>query len=282
MLPRPSTNCSGKTKFQWTQQCQAAFKHLKQALCREPIPQCPCTENHTLYTFFTDLSHYAYSSILTQAVDRPEDLKPVAFTPGLFSEMQQRLSTTKKEAYAVYQSILQFDLYLRGADYMLCCDHKLLKPFLSKGIKIPKLNRLSMESAGCNIKFVHIKGKHNILEDAISRLKILNIYKEMYENPKVQVVNNTQQVVTEVCTTSMQTISIDMLHNEHKLDNMCKKLAFQICHRNKNSSKSFTLSANGVLQKHQHIHGFQHDVTIELCSLVPTILHEFHDSTGHQ
>ena len=40
---------------------------------------------------------------------------------------------------------------------------------------------------------------------------MLNIYKEPLENPKVQVVNNTQQVFTEVCATNMQTIGIDML-----------------------------------------------------------------------
>ena len=70
-----------------------------------------------------------------------------------------------------------------------------------------------MELSNYNIKFVHIKVEHNILADAISGLQMLNIYKEPLENPKVQVVNNTQQVVTEVCVTSMQTVSIYMIHN---------------------------------------------------------------------
>ena len=90
------------------------------------------------------------------------------------------------------------------------------------------------------------------------------------------------QVVLEVCATSMQTVGIDMLHSEQNWDNMCKKLAMQLCHSNKNSSKSFNLSADGVLQKYQHIHGLQHDVAIAPHSLVPTILHEFYDSKGHQ
>ena len=49
-----------------------------------------------------------------------------------------------------------------------------LEPFLSRGIKIPKLNRWSMELAEYNITFVHINGKHNILVDAIPMLKMLN------------------------------------------------------------------------------------------------------------
>ena len=49
-----------------------------------------------------------------QAVDSLDYLRPVAFTSGSFSEMQQRWSATEKEAYALYQSILKFDLYLEG------------------------------------------------------------------------------------------------------------------------------------------------------------------------
>ena len=45
------------TKFQWSLQCQAAFKNLTQALYKEPILQYPNMEK--LYTLFTDTSHYA-------------------------------------------------------------------------------------------------------------------------------------------------------------------------------------------------------------------------------
>ena len=100
--------------------------------------------------------------------------------------MQERWSATEKNTYAVYQSIFKFDLYLRGANCVLHCDHKPLEPFLSKGVKIPKLNRWSVELVDYNIKFIHIKGKHNTLADTISRLKMLNTYKEPLENPKIR------------------------------------------------------------------------------------------------
>ena len=119
---------------------------------------------------FTDTSHYEYSGVLTQVVESPEDLRPTAFTSGSFSEMQQRWSVTEEEAYAVYQSVLKFDLYLRGAKCVLSCNHKLLEPLLSKGIRLPKLNSWSMELADYNIMFVHIKGKNNVLMDANSRV----------------------------------------------------------------------------------------------------------------
>ena len=119
---------------------------------------------------FTDAHHYAYSTVIW-AVESPEDLRPVTFTLGSSSDMQQRWYATKKEVYAIYQSVLQYDLYFRGAKCVLHCDYKLLEPFLSQGIKIPKLNRWCMELSDYNIMFVNIKGKHNTHADAISRLK---------------------------------------------------------------------------------------------------------------
>ena len=125
-----------ETKFQWSPQCQAAFKHLKQALHKECILQYSSMEKP--YISFTDTRHYAYSRVLTQAVESPEDLKPVVFMSVSFSEMLQRWYATVKEAHAFYQSVLKFGLYVRGAEYLLCCTHKSLELFLSKGIKIPK------------------------------------------------------------------------------------------------------------------------------------------------
>ena len=120
-----------------------------------------------------------------------------------------------------------------------------------------------------------------MLADAISRLKTLNIYKELLENPKTPVVSNTQGYVTEISVNDMHTVSITMLHTEQKQDITCKTLASQLCHNNKSSFKSAVMSANGILKK-QYVHGLKPDITITSCSLVPTILHEFHYSQGHQ
>ena len=59
--------------------------------------------------------------------------------------MQQRWSSMGKEAFADDQSILKFDVYLRGAQCILHCNHKPLEPFLSCGMKMPKVNHSSIE-----------------------------------------------------------------------------------------------------------------------------------------
>ena len=47
-----------------------------------------------------------------------------------------------------------------------------------------------MELADYDITFIHIKGKNNVLADAISRLKMLDIYKEPMR------IQKHQQIVT--------------------------------------------------------------------------------------
>ena len=113
------------TKVQCSPQCQAAFEHLMQALCKEPILQYPNTEK--TYTLFTDASHYTHSGVLTQAVESPEDLRPIAYTSGSFLETQQRWSATKKEAYAVPQSVLKFDLYLTGGKIFITLQSQTIR-----------------------------------------------------------------------------------------------------------------------------------------------------------
>ena len=42
------------------------------------------------------------------------------------------------------------------------------------------------------------------------------------------------------------------------------------------------MSENGILQKQQYVHGLEYDINITSYSLVPTLLHAFHESKGHQ
>ena len=74
-----------------------------------------------------------------------------------------------------------FDYYLQGVKCTLCHDHKPLEPFLTRGMKIAKVDRWAMLLQEYDITFVHIKGKDNILADAISRLCTIDNYKKAIE-----------------------------------------------------------------------------------------------------
>ena len=53
----------------------------------KPVLQYPKIQK--LYTLSTDASHYAYYGVHTQELGVADDLRPIAYTSGLFSEMQQ-------------------------------------------------------------------------------------------------------------------------------------------------------------------------------------------------
>ena len=80
----------------------------------------------------------------------------------------------------------------------------------------------------------------------------------------------------------MHTVSTSMLCTEQKWNIMCKKEASQLHCSNESSLKSVKMFENGILQKQQYIHGLKCDITIAPCSVVPIIVHKFHDSKGRQ
>ena len=84
-----------------------------------------------------------------------------------------------------------FDYYLGGTKCTLHCDHKHLEPFLTTGMKIAKLDRWAMLLQEYDIRFVHKKGKDNILADAISRLQTIDIYEKTTETQNSHVAKTT-------------------------------------------------------------------------------------------
>ena len=176
----PITNLLKKnTPFIWSSKCQQALDYLKEIFCNKPLLQFP--DPNKPYILFIDASNNQYSGILCQPIDSDQDIRPVAYFSGTFTAQNRSWCATEKEAYAVLKSVQHFDYYLQGIKCTLCCDHKPLEPFLSKGMKIAKLDRWAMLLQEYNITFVHIKGKDNILADAISRLCTLDIYEKTTE-----------------------------------------------------------------------------------------------------
>ena len=88
---------------------------------------------------------------LTQEHDGTEF--PIAFLSHTFSETQRKWSTTKKEAYGVYNAVTKWNYYLQGADIIVRNDHKLITKFLNGKNENNKVNRWGLELATYNITF---------------------------------------------------------------------------------------------------------------------------------
>ena len=113
---------------------------LKRNFCSKLILQFP--DPNKDYILYTNDSNNAYSGVLCQPQDNKNDIRPIAYFSGNFTAQNTHWCATEKEtAYAVLKSAQRFDYYLRGAQCTLRCDHKSLETFLSRGMKIVKLDR---------------------------------------------------------------------------------------------------------------------------------------------
>ena len=117
--------------FNWTKECDNAFKLLKEKLMEEPVLISPQVNKD--YVIHCNASKYSYSGILQQTRPGTEELAPVAYFSGNFNKTQVKWNITEKEAYAIYKSIKRFAFYITGVKTFFS-DHKPLKNFFEGGI----------------------------------------------------------------------------------------------------------------------------------------------------
>ena len=180
--------------FNWTKECNAAFKLLKEKLIEDPVLISPQVDKD--YVIHCDASKYNYSGILQQTRPGTEELAPVAYFSGNFDKTQVKWNITEKEAYAIYKSVKKFTFYITGAKTMVFSDHKPLKNFFEGGMNITKLDRWSLELQEFDISLEFIQGKLNTVADIISHLRNEGLYHE--HSNKEQKVNTKSTWMTEL------------------------------------------------------------------------------------
>ena len=98
--------------FNWTEECDAAFKLLQEKLMENPVLISPQVNKD--YVIHCDAFKYSYSGILQQTRPGTEELAPVAYYSGYFDKTQVKWNITEKEAYAIYKSANKFTFYITG------------------------------------------------------------------------------------------------------------------------------------------------------------------------
>ena len=115
--------------------------------------------------------------------DVDENLKLIASQSGTFKGSQLNWATLTKETYAIYMAFHKFSYYLEGAKTILRCNHVPLCKFLSGKTMNNKVNNWGSELSNFQIEFQHIRGKHNIMADALSCVKRLGLYTPQEPKP---------------------------------------------------------------------------------------------------
>ena len=206
-----------------------------------------------------------------------QDIRPVAYFSDIFTAQNRSWCATEKEAYSVLKSVQWFDYYLRGTKCTFHCDHKPLEPFLTRGMKIAKLDRWAMLLQEYDITFVHIRGKNNILADAISRLCTINVYEEATENHPLPITQTTTHVDEKVeqiqhidTWTSPQLLNMNstILCTLQKQDKFCKNKVHEL---HASIDSTFYLNTHSILKQKVVITNLEFHTTVVPLALIHTL-----------
>ena len=154
------------TKFEWDDDCEAAFQNLKNALTKAPILKYPNLEKQ--FTLATDASRQAISYILMQ-YDNNNKLCPVGYGGRSLSKQEKNYTVTEIEMLAVLEGIKHFHTFLANRRFIVQTDHCSLKYIKSLRLATGRLSRWALFLMGYNFDVVYKKGKDNQVADAFSR-----------------------------------------------------------------------------------------------------------------
>ena len=228
--------------FNWTKECDAALKLLKEKLMEDLVLISPQVDKDYVIQF--DASKYSYSSILQQTRPGTEELAAVTYFSENFDKTQVKWNITVIEAYAIYKSVKKFTFYITGAKTTVFSDHKSLKNFFKGGMNITKLDRWTDD-----ISLEFIQGKLTTVTDIISHLKNGGLYEEhSKEDQKVNTTTNLDIASNPLNFKKVFSMDTVISHKElllcQKGDRFCRKLV-----RTAGRHSDFMINHEGLLIK---------------------------------
>ncbi|GBG76143.1 hypothetical protein CBR_g21891 [Chara braunii] len=149
--------------WQWDKDCTSALKKLKRALIEYPVlkvadPSLP-------FVVTTDASQYGIGAVLQQ--DDGNGYRPVEFMPARMPSEKVATSTYERELYALRQAQEHWKHYLLGRHFKVYSDHETLRWLKTQ--MTPKLTRWAAEIDQYDFELKPVKGKYNVVVDALSR-----------------------------------------------------------------------------------------------------------------
>ncbi|GBG60252.1 hypothetical protein CBR_g3496 [Chara braunii] len=153
------------TPWDWTDECEAAFKRLKHALTHHEVLMVPDPQRPFVVT--TDASQYGIGAVLAQ--QEGKKLTPVEYMSQKMPSKKLAKSTYKRELYALYKALVHLRHYLLGRFFYLRTDHQTLKWIKTQPILSDALKRWIEVIDQYDFKLDYVKGEYNKVADSLSR-----------------------------------------------------------------------------------------------------------------
>ena len=164
-----------KTPYTWTPRHTAAFAAIKEAIQKDCIMHFYDPNQKTCLT--VDASPTGLGAILSN-IDRAGNLHIVAYASRSLTLTEQRYSQTERKALAVVWGCERFHMYLIGAEFTICTDHKALEVIYSPKSKPPaRIQRWALRLQQYKFNIIYRKGEGNPA-DLLSRQPLPVVYTE--------------------------------------------------------------------------------------------------------
>jgi RNase H-like domain found in reverse transcriptase/Integrase zinc binding domain len=119
----------------------------------------------------TDASGYAISGTISQPTNNEGRWKPILFYSRKLTPAEMNYTTPDKEMLAIVQMFKKYQHYLRETKYLVVVktDHRNLTYFMTTKELNARQARWAEELTKYNFRIEHVKGKENVVADALSR-----------------------------------------------------------------------------------------------------------------
>ena len=156
--------CKKDTFFIWESSQQAAFEAIKKEITSAPV--LAYFDRSKTSTIQSDASKKGLGAVLLQ------DDKPVIYASRTLTETEQRYSNIERELLGVVFALERFHHYVYGYTATVQTDHKPLVSVWKKSIvcNSPRLQRLLLRLSQYDVNIEYLKGKDNVVADALSRV----------------------------------------------------------------------------------------------------------------
>lgn len=177
----PLTNLRKKRiQFKWTEECENSFQEIKKRLISSPILAYPDFTKQFIVT--VDSSSHGCGGVISQKYDDYD--APIAYISRTFKKGELNKAIIEKELLAIHFALKTFRHYLYGQKFVVFTDHKPLIYLFKLKNPSSKLMRIKMDLEEFDFTIEYIKGRDNVVADALSRISIKDLF-SMYEENQV-------------------------------------------------------------------------------------------------
>ncbi|KAL0545247.1 hypothetical protein IC582_020397 [Cucumis melo] len=245
-IAAPLTKLLQKNAFKWDENATLAFESLKKAMTTIPVLALP--DWSLPFMIETDASGSGLGAVLSQ------NSHPIAFFSQKLSPRAQSKSIYERELMAVVLSVQKWRHYLLGRRFTIVSDQKALKFLLEQREVQPQFQKWLTKLLGYDFEIIYQPGLQNKAADALSRM----------EHPLELNTMSTSGIV-----------DMEIVTKEVEKDEELQLIAQQLQADPPPEGKYSLL--NGKLLYKGRV------VLSKSPSLIPSLLHTFHDSIfgGH-